>query len=40
VRRSAFAAAAFPDESGVVRHQVVFVFNFADYLSTIVPGSK
>jgi hypothetical protein len=34
------AAAAAPDESGVVRDRVVFVFNFADYLSTIVPDSK
>ena len=34
------AAAAVPDEAGVVRDQVVFVFNFADYLSTIAPGPK
>jgi hypothetical protein len=34
------AAAAVPDEAGVVRDQVVFVFNFADYLSTIAPGTK
>ena len=34
------AAAAIPDEGRVVRDQVVFVFNFADYLSTIAPGTK
>ena len=34
------AAAAVPDEAGVVRDQVVFVFNFADHLSTIVPAGK
>jgi hypothetical protein len=34
------AATAVPDEAGVVRDQVVFVFNFADYLSTLVPGTK
>jgi serine/threonine protein kinase/Tol biopolymer transport system component len=34
------AAAALPDEAGVVRDQVVFVFNFADHLSTIVPAAK
>ena len=34
------AAAAVPDEAGVVRDQVVFVFNFADHLSTIVPAAK
>jgi serine/threonine protein kinase/Tol biopolymer transport system component len=34
------AAAAVPDEAGVVRDQVVFVFNFADYLSTLVPRAR
>jgi hypothetical protein len=34
------AAAAVPDEAGVVRDQVVFVFNFADHLSTIMPATK
>ena len=34
------AAAAVPDEAGVVRDQVVFVFSFADHLSTIMPATK
>jgi Tol biopolymer transport system component len=34
------AAAAVPDEAGVVRDHVVFVFNFADHLATIVPETK
>jgi Tol biopolymer transport system component len=34
------AASAVPDEAGVVRDKVVFVFNFADHLSTIVPGTR
>ena len=34
------AAAAAPDESSVVQDKVVFVFNFADYLSKIAPGTK
>jgi hypothetical protein len=34
------AAAAVPDEAGVVRDQAVFVFNFADHLATIVPATK
>ena len=34
------AAAAVPDEAGVVRDQAVFVFNFADHLSTVVPATK
>jgi serine/threonine-protein kinase len=34
------AAAAVPDEAGVVRDQVVFVFNFADHLSTVLPAAK
>jgi Tol biopolymer transport system component len=34
------AAAAIPDEAGLARDQLVFVFNFADYLSTIVAATK
>ena len=34
------AAAAVPDEAGVIRDQVVFVFNFADHLSTLLPAGK
>lgn len=34
------AASAGPNQSSVVEDKVVFVFNFADYLSTIAPLSK
>jgi Tol biopolymer transport system component len=34
------AAAAVPDEAGVIRDQVVLVFNFADHLSTLLPAAK
>jgi serine/threonine-protein kinase len=34
------AAGAVPDEGGVVRDHVVFVFDFADHLATIVPATK
>ena len=34
------AASAGPNQSGVVEDKVVFVFNFADYLSTIAPRSQ
>jgi hypothetical protein len=34
------AAAAVPHEAGVVRDQVVFMFNFADHLSTTVPRTQ
>ena len=34
------AAAAGPDQASVVQDKVVFVFNFADYLSTIAPRSQ
>jgi hypothetical protein len=32
------AAAAVLEQSGVVQDKVVFVFNFAEYLSKIAPG--
>ena len=34
------AASAGPNQSSVVEDKVVFVFNFADYLSTIAPPSQ
>ena len=34
------AASAAPNQASVVEDKVVFVFNFADYLSTIAPLSK
>lgn len=34
------AAAASLEQAGVVQDKVVFVFNFADYLSKIAPGTK
>jgi len=34
------AIAAAPDQNSVVQDKVVFVFNFAEYLRRIAPGSK
>jgi hypothetical protein len=34
------AASAGPNQGSVVEDKVVFVFNFADYLSSIAPLSK
>jgi len=34
------AATAAPGQTGVVQDHVVFVFNFAEYLSKIAPGTK
>jgi hypothetical protein len=33
-------ASAGPNQSSVVEDKVIFVFNFADYLSTIAPRSQ
>ena len=34
------AVSTITDQGRVVQDHVVFVFNFADYLSTIAPGKK